>query len=99
MLAVCAAHWRPSPHPLAFTSVVGNDLFEYIDTSTLMKLKEPQAALITEQLLSALSYLHGRGLVHRNVRCAWAGMQEETSPPTEFPNLVHFGFYFISTSG
>jgi len=46
----------------------GNDLFEFVANSPGMKLSERQAAIICEQLLQALAYIHAKGLVHRNVR-------------------------------
>jgi calcium-dependent protein kinase len=67
----------------------GGDLFDKI--SKLKKLTEKQAAIVLKQLLLALNYLHGKKILHRDVKPENLLLCQTDDPEELSVKLIDFG--------
>jgi len=51
-------------------AVPGQTLLDFVNAQSAKRASESQARLALAQVLSALSYAHGLGIVHRDLKCA-----------------------------
>eukprot|EP00405_Crypthecodinium_cohnii_P033285 CAMPEP_0206526078 /NCGR_PEP_ID=MMETSP0325_2-20121206/488_1 /ASSEMBLY_ACC=CAM_ASM_000347 /TAXON_ID=2866 /ORGANISM="Crypthecodinium cohnii, Strain Seligo" /LENGTH=546 /DNA_ID=CAMNT_0054021127 /DNA_START=1 /DNA_END=1641 /DNA_ORIENTATION=+ len=77
----------------------GGDLFDAIvreSKRTRRGFPEPAAARATQHVLSALAYIHGHRVIHRDVKCENVLLASEDKPPEQnMFKLCDFGFSAI----
>ena len=47
---------------------IGGELFDHLDTQPGSRFSEPESARLVQQMLSAVRYIHSKGIVHRDLK-------------------------------
>lgn len=68
--------------------MAGGDLFDYLDRRDFL-ISEARAKEIAKQLLSAVTYLHSLGVVHRDLKIENIMMENDTNGAC--PRICDFG--------
>lgn len=71
----------------------GGDLFDAIDGSNNLMMSEDDTKKVTKQILEALAYCHGKGIVHSDIKPENIMLVEPWQKPNRIPDIkvIDFG--------